>query len=270
MLPLWLPRRCFCDAAPLHVPRSNCDLAIADFGLARGISESGDTRLTEYVVTRWYRAPELLCEADMYGTPVDVWAIGCIFAEILGRKPLFRVSGRWRGCVCSPQARWSNPTPPRPPHPPPPPPQGGSTREQLELIISKLGTPKGDDLRGESTRRDAPPGAVLQVPPLLPPPPPPPSFVPCGTGVSSRHVLETIARMGERAPVPWADLFPGCNPLAIDLLSKMLMYDQHRRWTVDVRECRRRARRRPSYEPTRPLLPPRAPTAGVPGPPIFA
>lgn len=72
---------------------SNCDLAICDFGLARGISESGDTKLTEYVVTRWYRAPELLCESDMYGTPVDLWAVGCIFAEILGRRPFFRV---WR------------------------------------------------------------------------------------------------------------------------------------------------------------------------------
>lgn len=40
---------------------SNCDLAICDFGLARGISESGDTKLTEYVVTRWYRG-EFNCD----------------------------------------------------------------------------------------------------------------------------------------------------------------------------------------------------------------
>jgi mitogen-activated protein kinase 1/3 len=46
--------------------------------------------MTEYVVTRWYRAPELLTECDTYGKPVDMWSVGCIFAELLLRKPLFR------------------------------------------------------------------------------------------------------------------------------------------------------------------------------------
>lgn len=45
--------------------------------------------MTEYVVTRWYRAPELLLCCDNYGTSIDVWSVGCIFAEILGRKPIF-------------------------------------------------------------------------------------------------------------------------------------------------------------------------------------
>ena len=48
---------------------SNCDLAICDFGLARGVAD--DTTLTEYVVTRWYRAPELLTETANYGSSVD-------------------------------------------------------------------------------------------------------------------------------------------------------------------------------------------------------
>ena len=42
-----------------------------------------------YVVTRWYRAPELLLSCSEYTTSIDVWSVGCIFAELLGRKPLF-------------------------------------------------------------------------------------------------------------------------------------------------------------------------------------
>jgi serine/threonine protein kinase len=67
----------------------NCDLKICDFGLARGIKEDADYELTEYVVTRWYRAPEVMCSCQEYDQKIDVWATGCILAEILGRKPLF-------------------------------------------------------------------------------------------------------------------------------------------------------------------------------------
>uniref|UniRef100_A0A6N2LCM3 mitogen-activated protein kinase n=1 Tax=Salix viminalis TaxID=40686 RepID=A0A6N2LCM3_SALVM len=67
---------------------ANCDLKICDFGLAR--TSSGKNQfMTEYVVTRWYRAPELLLCCDNYGTSIDVWSVGCIFAELLGRKPIF-------------------------------------------------------------------------------------------------------------------------------------------------------------------------------------
>lgn len=45
--------------------------------------------MPEYVVTRWYRAPELLLSCVGYGAAIDVWSIGCILAEMLGRKPLF-------------------------------------------------------------------------------------------------------------------------------------------------------------------------------------
>ncbi|XP_033136732.1 AAA-ATPase At2g18193 isoform X2 [Brassica rapa] len=67
---------------------ANCDLKICDFGLAR-TSQGNEQFMTEYVVTRWYRAPELLLCCDNYGTSIDVWSVGCIFAEILGRKPIF-------------------------------------------------------------------------------------------------------------------------------------------------------------------------------------
>ena len=42
-----------------------------------------------YVVTRWYRAPEVILNASEYEKEIDVWAIGCIFAELMGRAPLF-------------------------------------------------------------------------------------------------------------------------------------------------------------------------------------
>merc|ERR1712070_1136937 len=66
----------------------NCDLKICDFGLARGYEET-TTTLTEYVVTRWYRAPEVILNASHYTNALDVWSVGCIFAELLGRAPLF-------------------------------------------------------------------------------------------------------------------------------------------------------------------------------------
>ena len=66
-------------------------VTVSDFGSAtpsNADDERGDAELTEYVVTRWYRAPEVLLQASC-GPPADVWAVGCIMAELLTRKPLF-------------------------------------------------------------------------------------------------------------------------------------------------------------------------------------
>ena len=74
---------------------SNCDLKICDFGLARvdfkdSVSDGTPVFWTDYVATRWYRAPELICSYfTRYTAAVDLWAVGCIFAEIANRKPLF-------------------------------------------------------------------------------------------------------------------------------------------------------------------------------------
>lgn len=70
---------------------SNCDLRICDFGLARVSAPEKDHAgmLTEYVATRWYRAPEVMVSARQYTKALDMWSIGCIFAEMLGNKPLF-------------------------------------------------------------------------------------------------------------------------------------------------------------------------------------
>lgn len=63
-------------------------LKLCDFGFARVLTGPGDA-YTDYVATRWYRAPELLVGDTQYGPPVDVWAIGCVLAEMLTGMPLW-------------------------------------------------------------------------------------------------------------------------------------------------------------------------------------
>ncbi|CAL8405348.1 unnamed protein product [Arctogadus glacialis] len=64
----------------------DCELKILDFGLAR----QADTEMTGYVVTRWYRAPEVILNWMHYTQTVDIWSVGCIMAEMLLGKPLFK------------------------------------------------------------------------------------------------------------------------------------------------------------------------------------
>lgn len=68
---------------------ANCDLKICDFGLSRGVEDEQKGELTEYVVTRWYRAPEIMLACQEYTKSIDIWSVGCIFAELLARSPLF-------------------------------------------------------------------------------------------------------------------------------------------------------------------------------------
>ena len=95
---------------------ANCDLKITDFGLARILAEASeaDNYLTEYVATRWYRAPEVLLNYETYGTPIDIWSVGCILAELITRKPLF---------------------------------PGKSTMHQLTLMNETIGSPTAEELR---------------------------------------------------------------------------------------------------------------------------
>ena len=150
---------------------SNCDLAICDFGLARGVNAEYQDTLTEYVVTRWYRAPELLTDSCHYGSAVDMWSVGCIFAEILTRKPLF---------------------------------QGRDYMHQLQVIIELLGTPTEQDL----------------------------SFI---TNDSAKQTIKTFSRRRKRQ---FKKPFTGCNPVALDLLEKMLVFDPSRRCSIDVSHFR--------------------------------
>ncbi|OQS01507.1 mitogen-activated protein kinase [Achlya hypogyna] len=91
---------------------ANCDLKICDFGLARG-GFPENIELTEYVVTRWYRAPEIMLNCLNYTESVDMWAVGCILAEMMQREPLF---------------------------------PGNDYIHQLKLIIKFLGTPKQEEV----------------------------------------------------------------------------------------------------------------------------
>ena len=63
-------------------------LKLADFGLARAFGIPVRS-YTHEVVTLWYRAPEILLGSTHYSTPVDIWSVGCIFAELVTRRPLF-------------------------------------------------------------------------------------------------------------------------------------------------------------------------------------
>ncbi|KAH7286192.1 hypothetical protein KP509_33G062300 [Ceratopteris richardii] len=100
---------------------ANCDLKICDFGLARTTAESDF--MTEYVVTRWYRAPELLLNCSEYTAAIDIWSVGCIFMEILNREALF---------------------------------PGRDYVQQLKLITELIGSPNDEDLgflRNSNTQR---------------------------------------------------------------------------------------------------------------------
>ncbi|KAI8802397.1 kinase-like domain-containing protein [Cladochytrium replicatum] len=93
---------------------SNGVLKLADFGLARDYGNASQ-KLTPNVVTRWYRSPELFFGAPYYGEGVDIWAIGCIFAELMLRTPFMA---------------------------------GETELGQLETIFRALGTPSEDEWPG--------------------------------------------------------------------------------------------------------------------------
>ncbi|KAJ0264071.1 Protein kinase domain-containing protein [Hirschfeldia incana] len=107
------------DLKPKNIlANANCKLKVCDFGLARVSFNDTPTTVfwTDYVATRWYRAPELCGSfCSKYTPAIDIWSIGCIFAEVLLGKPLF---------------------------------PGKSVVHQLELITDLLGTPKSETIAG--------------------------------------------------------------------------------------------------------------------------
>lgn len=92
---------------------TNCDLKIIDFGLARVADTGNDSQVyTEYVATRWYRAPEVMLNSRSYSLSMDMWSVGCILAEMIQGEPLF---------------------------------PGRHYLEQLNLILEVVGTPSPDE-----------------------------------------------------------------------------------------------------------------------------
>lgn len=82
------------DQKPSNVLlNTDCMVKLCDFGLARSLNQiqedSGNPALTEYVATRWYRAPEILLGSTRYTKGVDMWSLGCILGEMLLGKALF-------------------------------------------------------------------------------------------------------------------------------------------------------------------------------------
>lgn len=107
---------CHRDLKPANIlVNEDCSVRIADLGMARlmvGEQESLSSNMTEYVVSRWWRAPEVML-ADHYSFELDVWSVGTIYAEMILRKPLF---------------------------------MGKDYADQLVKIIAILGTPPADQI----------------------------------------------------------------------------------------------------------------------------
>ncbi|KAI4379106.1 hypothetical protein MLD38_005442 [Melastoma candidum] len=115
------------DLKPKNIlANEDCKLKICDFGLARASFNDTPTAIfwTDYVATRWYRAPELCgCFFSKYTPAVDIWSLGCIFAEMMTGEPLF---------------------------------PGKNVAHQLDLITDMLGTPPSETIariRNEKARR---------------------------------------------------------------------------------------------------------------------
>lgn len=153
--------------------------------------------LTGHVVTRWYRAPELILLEKDYGPAIDMWSVGCIFAELLGmmkesaptyldRRPLFP------GKSCFPLSPDKNVKEERKGFP-------FSKNDQLAVIFEVIGTPTEQDK----------------------------SFV------TDAKATEYLDAFPVRAKLDLNTLYPGAGAEAIDLLNKMLVFNPYFRISVD-------------------------------------
>jgi mitogen-activated protein kinase 1/3 len=91
----------------------DCIIKICDFGLSRNIRDADRLNLTEYVVTRYYRAPEVMLCSHQYSKSIDIWSTGCTLAELISKSYMF---------------------------------PGDNYLTQIKLIIETLGTPSEEDI----------------------------------------------------------------------------------------------------------------------------
>jgi len=212
------------DLKPANIlVNEDCSLKICDFGLSRGVSENfkqpkPDSRaylpeqkeddekdkksngkkdksrqLTRHVVTRWYRAPEIiLLQQERELLPaVDMWAVGCIFSELLqmlqetcrsshDRKPLFP------GTSCFPLSAKD-------------PFAYNDRKDQLNVIFEVLGTPSKSEINE----------------------------------LKNEKAQKYLLNLPKRNPIDWRKKFPGCSANAIHLLKGLLQFNSRKRLTVD-------------------------------------
>lgn len=210
------------DIKPANIlVNEDCTVRICDFGLARGLTENYDTpnpefllpedneddekynkrkakawksrELTRHVVTRWYRAPEviLLEQQREWLLAVDMWAVGCVLAELFGmlqencrdysrRQPLFP------GTSCFPLSAKD-------------PFDFKSRRDQLNVIFDQIGTPKRSEIK------------ILK------------------TEQAKSYLLSIKAR----PPKDFRKRFPGSSQSGVDLLAQLVRFDYRKRLTVD-------------------------------------
>jgi cyclin-dependent kinase len=149
------------------------ELKLADFGLARAFGIPVRS-YTHEVVTLWYRAPDVLLGSRKYSTPVDIWSVGCIFAEMVNGYPLFT---------------------------------GTSEETQLDTIFRHLGTPNESVFPG-----------VTELPDWK--------------NDFPRYAIPSTLR----------ELVPRLDPVGVELLEAMLVYDPARRISAQA------ARKHPYFD----------------------
>ena len=181
------------DLKPANIlANKNCDLKICDFGLDHGKLKDDDKTVQNLIdnpsqpieysnsiiyddtkrelndrnISRWYRAPEAILSPESYDKPVDIWSIGCILAELLGRQPLFPAD---------------------------------NNLDELQKIISVLGSPSDADL----------------------------DFI------TDEKIKNFVLRLAKRTKQSFNLMFSNANPVALDLLGKMLTFNPKKRYTVE-------------------------------------
>ena len=163
------------DLKPSNIlVNKDCQIKICDFGLGRGLPEEGEEggddsgNLTEYVTTRWYRAPEVILCPSQYSKAMDIWSIGCILGELMARCPLFR---------------------------------GENYLDQIKKINDILGSPTEEDM----------------------------SFI------LDPQARKFITDLPKTKKIEFNQIYPNSNPLAIDLLEKMLCFNPRNR--INIEQC---------------------------------